>query len=909
MTTMLDPSLYVSAAYRKPFGLDGSPTMMKFSPDLTIAQMVASFMQLPPDFHVRGDVLIGEHIVPREHWHRVRLKPGQSASFFYAPGDRGGGGSGGKRGKSTGLFALIIGIATILTAGAALTGAFASGGFFLAGSTGAKVLAGVITVAGQLLAKAITKPPTQKNESNSSDEDSKAAASASGNLLEAGAPIGTLLGTMKVFPMLLTQPYTYRINGDEWVEAVFGYAGPIQWNDIKVGGTAIAAAADVTYQTREGWDYDTPIDLVQRYAVTAQPGIELSVHDVVGDDQQQLRNQVLIDSNLPIFHPVGAANTPDQINVDFSFPEGLYDTTDPDTYLRVPIRMRMRNQDTGAIYNLPELHYKSKTAREIRASIILVWGAPPDSTPAVPTAGFSSVFYSVPAQASPPMGGWTADASFFGSGDTYLNSTNQSTTGIVRVGATGTDETTFYLNAAAIPKGRYQIETQRGEVMKNTAWSDANYQLSGTVIDPFGYIFISGMASITQKRVNFADRLGLVRVSSVFNSHPIFGGQQGSGLALIAVKAKNRSIENLSAVAKKYVKTWDGTGWNVWATSSNPADHYYEVLRGTLTPDPIDLVAIDNDSLVTWRDVCTAKGYTCNMICEGDALQDILEIIASCGYARPRMSETWGVIMDYDRSAESPTQIFTAANSYGMTMENEFVRLPDALRIVYTDSAADYASNEDIVYREGVPATADARLEQMTYRGIVTLADARKRAEFDLAQVQLRAGKFTFSAGAETLRSTRGDLIAINHDFIDVFHDSGRIVDVEINDGDVTAVVMDRKVAVYNEPDMLTLTDMFAVEDMLTVGAHTSVSIRQSTTLISTHAVVGSGNLDRLELVTPYPLIYDDDDRPAIRPDNLAWVGASGHEYRRLIMTSVSYDKNMMANIEAVAEAPELWAA
>ncbi len=906
MTNTIDP-LYVSAAYRKPFDLDAPPTRMKFDPSMTLAQMVDSFYMLPPDFAIRGEITVGGKPWPRALWATTRLKPGVDAMFFYPPG--GGGGSGGKRSKG-GLLALVIGIASILTAGLALTGAFATtSGFFLVGSTSAKVLAGVITVAGQLAQKALTAPPTQKDDAKT--EDTKGSASASGNLLEPGAAIPRVLGTMKIFPSLVTQPFTYRQNTDEWVEAVFALAGPHKLENIRLGDFDIAGAQDVQYQTREGWDYDSPIDLVSRYAVTRQPGVELSTHDVIGDDQRQLRNQVLYGASLPIFHGAPASDSPDQINIDLTFLEGLYDTTDTDSFQRVAFRVRLRSLSTGTIYNLPELHYVSKLAREIRPSIVLKWADPLTSVPVMTTSTWNVAFYTVPAQVTPPMGGWQADASFYaGSGDTYLSPANPTTSGVIRSYHTSDDEMTFHLDATAIPRGRYQVEIQRSMTLRADDFGIANYVFNGNVIDLFGYTFDNtGTAIIARKRVNLADRVGLVRVSSVYNQHPIYGGQQGSGLALIVVKAKNRAIENLSVMASGYMKDWDGSNWDTLTISSNPGTQMMDVFRGPLTPDPLELAVIDNQSVVDFRQHCIDMGYTCNMICEGDAINDILETIASCGYARPRMSERWGVIQDYDRSAEPPAQIFTAANSYGMTMENDFARLPDALRVIWTDALANYESGEEIVFRPGVPEVADPRLEQMTYRGLVTKADAVKRAIFDLKQVQLRAATWSFNAAAEAIRSTRGDLIAINHDFISQFHDSGRIIDVTIVSGQITKITVDRVMPVYNEVDMLNVPNMLTVPDMLLVGAKTSVSIRESTGLISTHAASGSGSMSVITFATPIPVDNDDDGTPTIRYDCLVWVGASGTEYKRLVVRSITYDKNMTAQIEAVAEAPELWAA
>src|SRR5690606_2115731 len=128
----------------------------------------------------------------------------------------------------------------------------------------------------------------------------------------------------------------------------------------------------------------------------------------------------------------------------------------------------------------------------------------------------------------------------------------------------------------------------------------------------------------------------------------------GCGLALIAIRATNRQIDNLRVKASGYVRDWDGDGWDTWTTTSNPAAHFKDVLDGLLAAEPIAPELIDNDSLVEWRQACIDAGYTCDMIAEGSGVADVLTTVAGCGYARPRMSETWGVIRDYDRSGEEP---------------------------------------------------------------------------------------------------------------------------------------------------------------------------------------------------------------------------------------------------------------
>jgi hypothetical protein len=908
MSGMIDTSGQVIAVWRAPFA-DGMAHKVPFTAGGTIADMIAAMDFLPPDFHQRGSVLLGGHKVSRRNWNRIRPKPGVKATFHYALGG-GGEGGGGKKGKS-GILGLVIAIAAIAASVFTLGGGFAFlGTAFAQGAIGAKLLAGAFSLAGSLASAALSAPPTQQKAK--SQDRPAGPASASGNVLGPGVPIPRVVGTAKIFPPLGSQPFTYRVGQDEFVEAIFCLAGPHDLQNIRVGDTLISDTSDITVQIRNGWADDTAIDLVNRYAVTKQPGIELSAHDVQPDAQDTLTNQTRPDLSVPHFHSVGAAASPDSILVDLLLSEGLYDNTDPNRRLTLPLRVTMKDTATGIVYNLPEFQFSSKQSREIKLGLQIVWR---DQTVPIPTVmpakeGWTGVFTSVPAQALPSMGGWTADASFYtGSGPTFLKSGNEGTSGVKRCYADGASMV-VEIDAAAIPKSRYQLSIIRGAAFDFADFSQSSaYTYSGIVQDFFGYILSSGTAQVIESRENLSDRIGLVRVSSVYDSHPVAGGAEGCGLALITIVAKNRQVEDLSVIASGYVKDWDGTGWNTVTTTSNPVPHYFDVLRGPFTPDALDLDLIDNDSLVDWRQACIDNSYTCDMICEGDAIADVLSRIAGCGYARPRASETWGVIRDFDRSAEDPVQVFTARNSAGISMTKAFARLPDAFRAVYTD--ADGAQQQELVYRPGYENTVNPRIEEVQYVGLKTAAMVRQRALFDLMQGDLRSAFWSFSAPMEALACARGDLIQVNHDVIDQTHASARILEVEISGGNVIAIDVDSELPVYNEPLWQDIVAVEAVTTFELIGAKSSIGIRQSDSLQTIHAATGTtGSRTRIAFATPVPVVNDDDGLPLIREDNLVWIGiGTTNISMRLIAFGIEYDANQMAKITAVDEAPELWAA
>jgi hypothetical protein len=907
----LDPN-YVTGFYRKSFG-DQPTVTHKFQPNMTLADMVESFYTLPPDFPQRGIITIGGHEIKRKHWQRVKVKAGQPAVFHYPLA---GGASGGAQNKSKGVLGLVIGIASILTAGFAALGGFGAllgsgaGGLFSAGTLSARLLTAGITIAGQLAMKALSAPPVAPTPDTST---TPGPASLSGNLLQTGSPIARVIGTRKVFPSLVTQPFTYRIGQDEYVEAVFALAGPHLDQNIKIGDTLITDSYDVQYQVRSGWDDDTPLDLVSSYAVTKQPGIELTAQVVDPDFQDTLLDQGNPQTNLQQPIAQGSSNAPDRILIDLSMPEGLYDHSDATRRMSIPFRVSIKNTVTGITYNLPEMHYSSILAREVRPTIELNWR--PQTVP-IPVSmqaseGWTCILTTVPAQPIPPSGGWQADASFYsGSGPTYLVNGIEGATGVNRCYADGS-KCYVELDVNVIPKGRYQVQVIRGCAIQQSNFSNNDsYTYGGSgVIDFFGFILSGSTAKIIENRQNLSDRVGWVRLSSVYNQHPINGGKVGSGLFLIAVVAKNRAVDNLSLLASGYVYDWDGTGWNTLTTSSNPATNYYQVLRGPLSPDPLDAILVDNASLVTWRQACIDNSYTCDMVCQGDQLQSVLSRIAGCGYAQPRQSETWGVIRDYDRSAEDPDQIFSSRNSFDIAMTNSFTRLPDAFVATWLNAIEDDAPEEVIVYRPGYENTINPRLETINYDGISTQAQAVARATFDLMQASLRSAEYRFNAQAEAIRSTRGSLIAVNHDFLSDLNASARIEDVEIIGTNITAITVDAQMPVFIEPDMLAMADMLAVADMLHVGSLTSVTIRRADGLISTHSVTGAtGSRKRLEFTTPFNADLDANSDPLVRYGNLVCVGQSGSEYMRLIITSITYDVNMTATITAVAEAPQLWA-
>ncbi|MBZ9678886.1 hypothetical protein [Mesorhizobium sp. ES1-1] len=894
----------IMAVYRPDFG-QGRLSRKVFDPGMTVSQIVAEWDVLPRDFFQRGVVMIqGEHELDRRYWSRTKLKAG-NAIVLQAPLAGSKGGSGGN-GAKNGVLAIILAVATVLTAGAAAAGFFGAGAgaWFGVGTLSAKLLGAAISLGGALLQSALNKPPGA--EKQKSLADAKGSASASGNLLQKGAPVPRVGGTRYNYPSAAIQPLVLREGGDEVAEALFALSGPHKIEDICLGDTPIADADNVFYEVREGWPDDQPISLITRYSTTRGSPFELTGHVVDGDDQTLLKNQDFPAKSLPKFNMTSNAAEADEVHLDLTFPQGLVKSSDS-SRLRIAFRVRMRKTSADSWINLPELHFASDDTREIRASIVLKWGDAPEATPGFPASeGWIAGYKNVAGQTTPPTDGWAADASFSaGAGNDAIYKGVEGASNVERVNA-DRYQATLFLDATAIPRGSYEIAIMRSAAVLAGNFGNSSYQYNGTVRDLFFYQLSGGQAKVVESRQNLSDKVYLMRTSSIVNQHPVKGGAIGPGVALIAIRALNRSIDSLRVKASGYVRDWDGTGWNTWKTTSNPAPHFKDVLDGLLAAEPIDPAIIDNDSLVEWRQRCIDRGYTFDKIMEGDGVVDVLSTIGSCGYAKPRMSETWGVISDYDRSADEPVQIFTSRNSRGITLDKGLPKLPDVIRATFQEASNKDIEREILVWRPDIPHRARPRMESLRLEGISTEAAARTQILFAFRQMIYRSAFWNFEAPAEAAKARRGTLIAVNHSVLDKFQRSARIRGTTIVAGEITEVKLDAPVQIYNELMMEDVVDMTAITDITLVGAQTGISIRDADgDPIAIGRITGAtGRRSTLQLDTPIAVEVDaKDGDPLLREGNLAWIYSMSSQARRLVVSNVTYDEELVAQISAVDEA------
>ncbi|NGQ93369.1 hypothetical protein G5V65_21005 [Rhodobacter sp. HX-7-19] len=155
----------------------------------------------------------------------------------------------------------------------------------------------------------------------------------------------------------------------------------------------------------------------------------------------------------------------------------------------------------------------------------------------------------------------------------------------------------------------------------------------------------------------------------------------------------------------------------------------------------------------------------------------------------------------------------------------------------------------------------------------------------------------------EAIVARRGDLVAVQHDLLSELAGSGRIVDWTLDgSGDVDTITIDCEVAVANEPDFLSVTDLLAVEDVLLIGATSGVIIRGPDGLSSVIALDNTtGQTAVLELATPIPAAD-------VYAGALVSIGRTGQEALRLVVFAVDPQEDFTASLTLVDEAPEIWA-
>lgn len=862
-----------------------------FKPGATIAEIVASF-DTPLEFKTHGAVYLKRgagdegHIVDREFWHCVKPKDGTALFISCVP--QGGGGGGGGSGKQ--VFQIVAAIALIaLTAWVGGGGlAFLAPTLFGAGTIGASVAAAAVGVAGSAALSLLSKPAAGNALASSGGDAgtvgnaSLGSAGISQNPLRAYQQVPAVLGIIRVSPGLLARPFTTIENNDQVLHMVCGVCGPCEITDLKINETDIAdlPSGVLEYETREGWDDDAALTLVTESAFQENINLAMSTHRL---DTDQL---TLIDpasGSYPKAHIFRTARNTDNFRMTLNFGGGLANYNDTND-VAIPFRIRIRKVGDVSWTKLPEIHINASRREAFRQEIWLQWGGSSDEA-ALATGGLPSsrLFKRVYFKNTE----WTAD-SYFDNGGT---GTTVSTLKHIYPDA---DSITVFLDTGTFPIGEYDVEITRGFSDAASNYTDTSYTAglftSRTVVGPTESI---------PTQANRAQAVAIENYTSFRNQYPI----NARGLALIAIKARNLQVNSLSAIFGSYV---DGV------VTNNPADLLYHVWTGAQNARPLDAALIED--LSTWKADCTSAGLSCNHVVTEGSVEQIATLIAACGDAILRRSDKWGVVMDKDRSAEPVTASFTPGNMTApLTMRKTFVTGARALIPSFNDATRDYVNREleFPVYDDGVPSSESTLTEAAPYDGLTTEALVTRRATLDLRRARCRTVRYSWDTDLAHIKSKKGSLVGLQHDVLIDYIATGRVKSYIASGGNLVSVTLNTDL-----PDIpvASYASYWDVPNVWRVGNVWDLSAwpigMQIELADSSIVTIPVASVDGRTLIVDGTVAAPSNIRTTSHKNggSQVAVGPVDRESRRVILTSIMPKDDFFAQLEAIDEAPQIFA-
>lgn len=270
-------------------------------------------------------------------------------------------------------------------------------------------------------------------------------------------------------------------------------------------------------------------------------------------------------------------------------------------------------------------------------------------------------------------------------------------------------------------------------------------------------------------------------VTSIRNANPAVDPSgvkiAKTALTLKATDEINGQVDGINAVVQTYCKDWD-VATQTWITraTSNPASLYRYVLQHPANPQPLPDSAIDLVALQHWHEYCATQRtltynnqvYSYNLqynsIVAGQArsVLDMLREIAAAGRGSPTMVDgKWSIVIDEPKAAI--TQHFSPHNSWGFEATKMLPRMPDALKVQFTDRNSEYAQKEIIVAYTGKDAANAQLLESISLPGVTSTAEAVSHAKWHLAQIKLRPEIYTINTDIEYIVCNRGDRVKLTH--------------------------------------------------------------------------------------------------------------------------------------------------
>lgn len=856
-----------------------------------------------------GIVRMNGDIIDRLNWSKIKLKPYNDEkpvclTLHMDP-------AGGASKKIKNIVLIVAAIAVVAATGFIGAGGLAtlfptvfSAASFGAGTLGAALAAAAVGAAGSLALSALTPSPITP-DTGADGQTQKAEAYARGNLIEPGGAVPRVAGTRRVFPVLACQPLVELFDdGDTIVEALYMLAGPHNITDPRIEDVVLDDIPDIQYEMVQGYDNDPPISIIQRHGFTKQLNKEISRHKLKpqtsSTTMRSSPNSAEIET--PQWQSMRTKLDPDEFWIQLALAEGLSRTDASSIMVSTLYLVRMKPDGSDTWINLPMMQIQDNRTQSLKKAIKLIWSSVAPTASVIPTTekGWNRLMQYFPPGTSgqlfpnsfTPVIPWIAHTSF------AISPVVSGTSIKVADKRIRTSESTVevFLDPAIFPRGtRWTVQVKRSYAFDTDSMNYTSGVMGATFVqDVFGYFDDGGPSlRIMYEQDVRPTKTFIANIISVYNTHPI----QRADMALMAIKAKNQAVDSFSVVASGLVNDWNGAEWLGLVATSNPAPHLRELWAGMFNADPLESDVIDETNLVAWRQWCIDFDRTVDLIMDGRTVQELANVIASCGRGRIRMSDLWGVF--YDRSREgvldTPVQVFSPRTSNNFAFMKAFEKRPNAFRVTYRDIDNDYEEDELYVAAPDSSLLEAVTFEAISIEGIVDEQKVRRRVFYDHLQLYFRDTIFSLDVDFAALVCRMGDFVGVNHDAMVLQHGHARVRVVTIVGPDITQITLDSEVVVEEQTtDLFTLTDVFAAPDFFALDVQTGVALMltDATGSVLTKPVTNAAGVTKiLTFAAGFTAVA------GIEPGMYIVVGRVERTYNEFIVVSVNPQGDLNATL------------
>lgn len=366
-------------------------------------------------------------------------------------------------------------------------------------------------------------------------------------------------------------------------------------------------------------------------------------------------------------------------------------------------------------------------------------------------------------------------------------------------------------------------------------------------------------------------------------------------LCVIELKVKatpklQNIIEQLNFVSqsKMPIYSGSGTGKNSWSTNaltSNPASCALMAMQGEFAQQKLKETDIDWLSFEKLYNWCQTHNYECNYyLTESQTISQLLSNIATCSRSEIfRLNGKITVVQDIER--DSPVQLFTPRNSKNYTETLLKTEIPDCLILKFVNKDSGFAEDEVNVYNtiSGNKETEPEITQEVNLWGITSSEQARKVGLYDLAVFRARSVVHTFQVDFEYMLCTKGDWIKY----------AGDIALAGLKQGRIQKLLFDNSNKIVG----------FVSDELLPMEQANNYAVRirkNDGEIVLCDLAYFQGNHLEVYFVDSY-------NADEFQEQNLFAFGIRGQETIDLIVTNISCQDNLTAEITAVEYAPAIF--